>query len=127
MLTLPPTVRIFLQPGVTDMRKQFDGLAALTREALDQDPLSGHLFCFCNRRRDRLKILYFDRSGFWLFAKRLEKGTFNWPSPKDVTEHGIEMSHEELTLILGGLDIRTTRRRNWWQRTPESQTTVADS
>jgi transposase len=119
MLTLPPTVRVFLAVGVTDMRKQFDGLAALTRDVLSQDPLSGHLFCFCNRRRDRVKILYFDRSGYWMFAKRLEKGTFRWPSSQDVGAAGVEMTAEELTLILGGLDTRSMRRRDWWGRRAE--------
>ena len=73
MLTLPPSVRIYLAAGVTDLRKAFDGLSGLVRSALLEDPLSGHLFVFCNRRRDRLKVLYFDGSGLWVFAKRLER------------------------------------------------------
>jgi len=116
MLSLPPTVRIFLAPGATDMRKQFDGLAGLTTTVIGQDPLSGHLFVFCNRGKNRLKILYFDSTGYWLFAKRLEKGTFAWPQPVDVTTRGIEMTHAELALILGGIDLANTSRRRWWRR-----------
>ena len=71
MLTLPSSVRIFLAAGVTDLRKSFDTLSGVVRDALGEDPLSGHLFLFCNRHRDRLKILYFDGSGLWVFAKRV--------------------------------------------------------
>ena len=71
MLSLPTSVRIYLARGATDMRKSIDGLAAVTKEVLQHDPLSGHLFVFCNRRRDRIKILYWERSGFWLLHKRL--------------------------------------------------------
>ena len=66
MLTLPWLVRVFLAPGATDMRKQFDGLAALTSSVIQQDPLSGHLFGFCNRRRDRIEIMFWDGSGYWV-------------------------------------------------------------
>ena len=71
MLSLPPSVRIFLARGVTDMRKQIDGLAALVEHVLEEDPLSGHLFVFCNRTRNRLKIIYWESSGYWLLHKRL--------------------------------------------------------
>ena len=76
MLTLPPTVRVFLCLSPADMRRSLDGLAALTREVIREDPLSGHLFVYFNRRRDRVKILFWDRSGLALYYKRLEKGTF---------------------------------------------------
>jgi transposase len=115
-LTLPPAVKIFLAAGVTDMRKSFDGLTGLVRGALAQDPLSGHLFVFCNRRKDRLKILYFDGSGLWVFAKRLEKGTFAWPAAD--AEAAIEMRASELALLLGGIDLASTRRRRWYDRKP---------
>ena len=88
MLTLPPSVKIFLAAGVTDLRKSFDGLSGLARGPLAQDPLSGHLFVFCNRKRDRLKVLYFDGSGLWVFAKRLEQGTFEvWRTDDDGAQH----------------------------------------
>src|SRR5205823_773514 len=75
MLTLSPAVRIYLATGATDLRRSIDGLSALVREQLALDPLSGHLFLFRNRRGDRLKILAWDRSGFWILYKRLEQGT----------------------------------------------------
>ena len=80
MLTVPPAVRIYLATGATDLRRSIDGLAALVRERFGLDPLSGHLFLFRNRRGDRLKILVWDRSGFWVLYKRLEQGTFAWPA-----------------------------------------------
>ena len=76
MLTLPPSVRIFVARGAADLRKSFDTLAALVSDVLEEDPYSGHVFCFINRRRDRVKLLVWDRTGFWLLAKRLEAGTF---------------------------------------------------
>lgn len=116
MLTLPPLVRIYLASGRTDLRKSFDGLSGLVRTALLQDPTSGHLFVFCNRRRDRLKVLYFDGSGLWVFAKRLEKGTFSWPDAGATTR--VELRASELTLLLGGLDLSRTRKRRWYARKP---------
>jgi transposase len=72
MLSLPTSVRVYLARGPTDMRKSIDGLAAVTQQVLERDPLSGHLFVFCNRRRDRIKILYWETSGYWLLHKRLD-------------------------------------------------------
>jgi transposase len=116
MLTLPSTVRVFLALGATDMRNSFDGLAGLVRGVLGEDPVSGHLFVFCNRRRDRLKVLYFDGTGLWVFAKRLEKGTFAWPESGEATR--VEMRTSELALLLGGVDLTATRRRRWYERKP---------
>ena len=114
MLTLPPSVRVFVAPGVTDMRRSMDGLSMLVREHLRLDPLSGHLFLFRNRRGDRLKILIWDRSGFLVVYKRLEQGTFSWP---DETEQGpLEMRASELVLLLSGVDLSSTRRRRWYER-----------
>ena len=113
MFALPPTVRIFFAPGVTDMRKSFDGLSAVTREIIGLSPLSGHLFLFCNRKRNRLKILLWDRSGFWVFAKRLEKGTFAWPEVKDRESKRFEIAAERLSLLLGGIDFKGTKKRRW--------------
>ena len=119
MLTLSPSVRILLAPGDTDMRKSFDTLAALARDGIGEDPLSGSLFVFCNRRRDRLKILYWDRSGYVLFAKRLEKGTFSWPDGRGRSK--IEFTSAELSMLIGGIDLRSSRKRRWIDyRSPES-------
>ena len=110
MLTLPHGVGIYLARGPTDMRKAIDGLAALTKSALGRDPFSGHLFVFCNRRRNRLKILYWEESGFWPLLKRLERGTFSWPAA-DSTHRELVMTHSELAALLGGLDFRAARQR----------------
>ncbi len=112
MLSLPPTMRVFLASQPTDMRRSFDGLVALTRSALSQDPLSGHLFAFINRRRTMMKAVYWDRNGYCLVAKRLEKGTFVLPVAKDGTV--IEVEAVELTLLLEGIDLSNARRRPRW-------------
>ncbi len=114
MLTLPPTVRIHLAAGATDLRRSMDGLAARVREHLGLEPLTGHLFLFRNRRGDRLKILHWDRSGYWVHYKRLEQGTFAWPA---ATETGaVEMSATDLSLLVNGIDLTQTRRRRWYER-----------
>ncbi|KAA3613379.1 MAG: transposase [Planctomycetota bacterium] len=116
MLAIPSSVRIFLAAGATDMRKSFDTLAQATKGVIGEDPLSGHLFVFCNRSRNRLKVLWWDRSGYCLLAKRLEKGTFIWPQQKDGFSSKVEMLPDELSLLLGGLDIRFSSRRHWYKR-----------
>lgn len=115
MLSLPPSVRVFLAVGATDMRKSFDGLAGLVRSSIGGDPLSGHLFAFCNRGRDRLKVLYWDTSGFCLLHKRLERGTFAWPQSTEAAS-AVELDARELSLLLSGLDLAATRRRRWFER-----------
>jgi transposase len=110
VLSLPPSTRILLCADVTDMRRGFDGLAAMTREVIGEDPLSGHLFVFRNRRRDRMKILYWDRDGFALWYKRLERGTFRFPAPREGSMT-ISVDHATLTLILEGIDVRDARRQ----------------
>ena len=99
-------VRIWLYAPATDMRKSFDGLAALVRSKLCEDPLSGQLFVFINRRRTQVKILYFDRSGYCLWAKRLEQGRFH---PAGVADKQ-RLQWTELKLILEGIDLRSIRR-----------------
>ena len=114
MLTISPHTRVFLALGATDMRKSFDTLAAVVREKLDGDPLSGHVFVFCNRDRNRVKILCFERGGFWLIARRLERGTFAWP--KDTTSR-VELRASELAALLDGIDLAKATRRRWYERT----------
>jgi len=108
VINLPPTVRIFLATSPADMRRGFDGLAALTTSVLGQDPLSGHLFVFRNRRGDRLKILYWDRDGLAIWAKRLERGAFRFPAPKD---NRVEVTPAEMAAILEGIDLKHARRQ----------------
>jgi len=111
MLSLPPSVRLFIARGATDMRKSFDTLAALVIEQIDEDPQSGHLFLFVNRRRDRLKVLWWDRSGYCLLAKRLEHGQFRVFDRAEGTTGAFEMQASELALILDGIDLRGAKRR----------------
>jgi transposase len=108
MLSLPPSVRIFLCVPPADMRRSFDGLAAMTEEVIGQSPLSGHLFVFRNRRGDRVKILYWDRSGYCLWYKRLEEGTFRFPAGDG---RRLEVDASRLALVLEGIDWEATRRR----------------
>jgi len=110
MLTLPPAVRVFIYLGPTDMRRSFDGLAAMTREIVRQDPLSGHLFTFFNRRRDRVKILFWDRTGLCIWYKRLEEGLFKLPISKEQNPDNIEINSADLSLILEGIDLSGARR-----------------
>ena len=99
------------------MRKSFNGLAAIVEHQLAKDPLSGHVFIFCNRRRDRVKVLVWDGSGLWVCAKRLEKGTFAWPRSAD---RAVRVTSEELALLLGGIDLRATKKRRWYRRSAVS-------
>jgi transposase len=107
--------RIFLATGATDMRKSFNGLSGLVRSRLAEDPLSGDLFVFCNRAKNRLKILFFDSTGLWVLAKRLERGTFDWPAELAGRER-LELRYEKLLLILGGLDTGELEERKRWRR-----------
>ena len=111
MLSLPPSVRIFVARGVTDMRKSFDTLAALVCEVVNEDPQSGHLFVFFNRRRDRAKILWWDRFGYCLLAKRLEHGTFRAYDQARGHRGSFEITASDLLLLLDGIDLRGARRR----------------
>jgi transposase len=97
------------------MRKGFEGLYGLVRDRLLCKPLSGHLFLFCNAQRNRLKILAWDGTGLWVCAKRLEKGKFRWPEVNG-DQNKVQLSHEELALLLGGIDLRQTERRRWYRR-----------
>ena len=118
MLSPPVSMRIFLAAGVTDLRKSFDGLSAAVASVLSRQVLSGEVFLFCNRRRDRVRALYFDGSGLWVATKRLEKGTFAWPASGSGGARRVELRAEELAALLGGLDLSETSRRRWYERRP---------
>jgi len=112
MFGLSAAVRVYLATRPADMRKSFDGLFALA-SGLAMDPLSGHLFVFVNKRRDRVKVLYWDRDGLAVWAKRLERGTFRLPA---VGADRVEMTTAELAALLAGIDLNTARRRVRYSR-----------
>src|SRR5208282_2937087 len=114
MIMLPSAVRIFLCTRPTDMRNGFDGLTGLVQECFGQDPLTGHLFLFVNRRRDRIKIIYFDRDGLAIWYKRLEVGSFQMP--QTVSQDGLELQPAQLAMVLSGIDLRTARQRKRFHR-----------
>jgi len=116
VLSLPASVRIFLCLEIADMRRGFDGLAAMVTELLKDDPLSGHMFVFRNRRRDRVKILYWDRDGYALWYKRLEKGTFKFPSVTSSRSQRVEVKASDLMMLLDGVDLRSVRREKRYAR-----------
>jgi transposase len=113
---LGPATRIYVALGATDLRKGFDGLYGIVRDRLGLEVRSGHLFLFANARRNRLKILYWDGSGLWSCAKRLERGRFSWPVAEDQSDR-VSLSQEELSLLLGGIDLKGTRRKDWYRKT----------
>jgi transposase len=112
---LGAATRIYLAVGATDMRKGFNGLYGLVRDRLQEEPQSGHVFLFCNAPRNRLKLLFWDGSGLWVCAKKLEKGTFRWPEVSG-EQRKVQLSQEELTLLVGGIDLRQAERRRWYRR-----------
>lgn len=107
--------RIFIVPGATDMRKSFNGLSGIARELLGATPASRDLFLYCNRGRNRLKVLVYDESGVWVLAKRLDEGTFSWPSESDAGSV-VEYREEQLTLLLRGIDADALKPRRWRRR-----------
>ena len=114
MLSLPPSVRIFVATQPVDGRKGFDSLTAIVRSVFQHDPLSGHLYVFFSRRCDRVRIVYWDRSGFAMWTKRLERGRFHMAfSDGTLAVNTIEAA--ELGLILEGLDLTGARRRPRWE------------
>jgi transposase len=118
MFTLPAAVRIYVAAEAVDLRLGFDGLSATTRTILLADPMSGHVFCFLNRRRDRIKLLVWDRSGYLVVYKRLSRGRFSLPSePRPGSRH-VEVDAGELALMLEGIDWRGARRQRRWVRLP---------
>jgi transposase len=112
MFGLGPATRIYLAAGTTDMRKGFEGLYGLVRDRLLCEPLSRHIFVFANAGRNRLKLLFWDRSGLWVCSKRLEEGRFRWPEA-DSDAVNVKLSPEELTLLLGGIDLAQIKQRGW--------------
>lgn len=117
MLSLPPSVRIFVATQPVDGRKGVDSLVAMVRSAFAHDPLSGHLYVFFSRRSDRVRIVYWDRNGFAMWTKRLEKGRFHARRSADGVLGIKSMEAAELGLLLEGIDLAGARRRPRWQPT----------
>jgi transposase len=115
MIHLPASVRVYLCLTACDMRKSFDGLHALVREHLELDPFGGHLYVFTSRRRDRIKILYWDRDGFAMWSKRLEAGTYAVPLG-EAAERRREITAQELGALLSGIDLTQAPRRKRYRR-----------
>jgi transposase len=116
MMYLPASVRVYLCLTACDMRKSFDGLHTLVREQLELDALAGHLFVFASRRRDRVKILYWDRDGFAMWSKRLEEGTYAVPLAESAAERRREITAQELGALLSGIDLQQAKRRKRYHR-----------
>jgi transposase len=116
VIHLPASVRVYLCATPCDMRRSFDGLYALVTSVLQLDAFAGHLFVFSNRRRDRVKILYWDRDGFAVWAKRLEEGTYAMPF-NDAGEAKREITAQELGALLSGIDLSQAKRRKRYRRT----------
>lgn len=114
MFGLGPATKIYVAAEAVDMRKGFDGLYGLVRDQLGEDPLSGHLFLFTNRRRTRVKALVWDGSGLWICAKRLEKGRFRWPQVAN--QASVSMRAEQLAMLLNGLDFAAAKQRDWYRK-----------
>jgi transposase len=113
MLSIPPTLSIFLYTQPTDMRKSFDGLSGMVRSELAADPLDGSLFLFVNRRRDRIKILHFDGSGYWLYYRLLEAGTFEVIPAKGKSA---QIDSTQLAMLLAGVSLVGVKRRKRYSR-----------
>ena len=122
MFGFGPATRIYVAAGATDMRKNFNGLYGLVRDHLSCDPESGHVFLFANSRRNRLKLLVYDGSGLWVCAKKLDRGCFRWPDVGSTVKK-IVLNHEELALLLGGIDLAETKRRKWYRKPPVEEST----
>ena len=117
MIAVPLQIRVFLYRQPTDMRKSFHGLVALTESALRQDPLSGSFFVFVNRRRDRIKILYWGQTGYCIWYQQLQRGTYQLPKHDELDgAEAIEMTRTQLSLILDGIDLASVRQRKRFER-----------
>lgn len=111
MISLSSATRIFIVTGATDMRKSFNGLYGIVAHRLHENPLSGHVFVFCNASRNRIKLLLWDGSGLWVCAKRLERGRFTWDWAAE--ENSAVVTHEYLSLLLGGIDLKDAGNKRW--------------
>lgn len=115
MLSVPSAVKIFLYGQAADLRRGYDGLAAIVQNAMGEDPLSGSLFMFVNKRCNRIKLLYWDRDGYAIWMKRLERGTLEIPEADDPDVASVKITASQLSLILEGIELSSVRRRKRFQ------------
>jgi transposase len=116
MLSFTGGLKVFVAVEPVDLRKSFQGLAGLVEERLKEDLRGGGLFVFTNRRRTRLKVLYFDGTGLWVMIKRLEQGTFAWPKPGQIGSVKLRLAPEAFAMLTDGIDLRGARMRPWYER-----------
>jgi transposase len=114
MLAFPAGLRIYLGVEAVDMRKQYNGLWAHAQEKLREDPRQGAVFVFTNKDRDRIKLLYWDGTGVWVMAKRLERGRYTWPIGSDQVR--LSLAPEALTMLLAGIDLKDGCKKAWYER-----------
>ena len=116
MLSFSGSLKVFVAVEPCDMRRSFNGLHNAVSSQLKEDPKSGSIFAFTNKRRNRIKLLYFDGTGTWVAAKRLEKGRFSWPSPSEPGQRRIKLHAEALQLLIDGVDLRGAAFKPWYER-----------
>jgi len=115
VIGIPASVKVFLAVEPCDLRKSFNGLYAIAQNHLKEDPREGALFLFTNKRRNRLKILYFDGTGLWILIKRLERGCFSWPRPGVIAGKKMCLSRRVLALLLEGVELEQTVQKKWYE------------
>jgi transposase len=116
MLTLSGSLRVFLALEPCDMRKSFDSLHALVVSQLGEDPRGGAVFAFTNRSRTLIKLLHWDGTGTWIYAKRLEKGTYFWPRPGEGRDGKLRLDPVALAMLTDGIELKGARMRGWYER-----------
>jgi transposase len=116
MLSFSGSLKVFVAVEACDMRKGFNGLHALVTQRLGEDPRAGALFVFTNRRHNRIKILYWDATGFWVLSKRLEEGTFSWPKNLEPQVTKLKLTPQALAMLTDGVDLRGGKLRPWYER-----------
>jgi len=121
MLTFSGALKVFLAVEPTDMRKSFNALSAIVSEALGGDPYAGALYVFTNRSRNRIKILFWDGTGLWVAAKRLEKGCFSWPKPSGPDQCCLALTPQALAMLTDGIDLRGATLKPWYERETQSK------
>jgi transposase len=115
MLPFPSAIKIFLAVEPVDMRKQFNGLWSAAQEKLSEDPKNGAVFAFINKERTRLKLLYWDGTGVWVLAKRLEQGCFSWPAAGE-KKTKLALAPEAFALLVGGVELKQATLKPWYER-----------